>query len=130
MDSAKGAATTNDADCPSRVAATTQRDWLRRPQAGARSILHHATLGHLILIHLLEPYQLLENVLQDILGAPVLPQLRRHPQDLASLLDVEIEILVFALVGELRQSAAFGGELLIEVEEIQVRLRRFPEAGR
>merc|ERR1719183_2351475 len=72
-----------------------------------------------VLIHLLETHELLEDVLEDVLCVAALPQLGSHAQDLAGLPDVEIQVLILTLVRELSQANPRGGELLVQIEEIE-----------
>lgn len=42
-----------------------------------------------------------------------------HAQNIAALLDVILDVIVAALVGELRHLDLLSGELLVKVEEVQ-----------
>mmetsp|Transcript_62256 Transcript_62256/g.111264 ORF Transcript_62256/g.111264 Transcript_62256/m.111264 type:complete len:251 (+) Transcript_62256:2-754(+) len=97
---------------------------LKRPV----SLLHTARRD--ILVHLLEANQLLKDVLQDVLGSPSLTKLLSHSEDLASLSDVEIKILVCALVRELCKSHPLRCKLLVKVEQVKRRGRRLTETWR
>merc|ERR1719313_2612707 len=73
-----------------------------------------------ILIHLLEVDKLSEDILQNVLCAAFpITKLLRDPEDLTSLTNVELEVVICTLVGQLRQSHPLRCKLLIQIEQVQ-----------
>lgn len=83
------------------------------------------------LLALLKLDNLLEHMFEDMLAvALVSGQLQTHPQDVSALAHVVLEVILPALVGELRQSHALRRETIVEVEEIERGGGGFAEVGR
>ena len=73
---------------------------------------------------------LLEHVAQDRLRVVGVRHMLAHAEDVAALADVVLDVVVGALVRQLGQPNLLGGELLVEVVEIEARGRKLLECGR
>lgn len=62
---------------------------------------------------------LLEHVAQDRLRVVRIRHVLAHAQDVAALADVVLDVVVCALVSQLRQADLLGRELLVEIVEIE-----------
>ena len=68
--------------------------------------------------------------MQDRLGIVRVINLAAHTQDVSALLDVVLDVIVSAFVGELSHFYFFTGELLVQIVQVQRRRRQFLQAGR
>ena len=76
-------------------------------------VRHRLRLG----IQLLPRGDLLKDLTEDVPRRPILrPQLRVDPQQVARLFYEILEVLVVALIREVREADLVGGELVVEVE--------------
>ena len=83
-----------------------------------------------VLVQLLELDDVREDVLHDVLGVVRLHrQLLREPHDVGRLAHEVVQVGVRALVGDLRQAGLFRGERLVQVEQLQLRVRQLSEIG-
>ncbi|GBN15916.1 hypothetical protein AVEN_56355-1 [Araneus ventricosus] len=83
---------------------------------------------HARVVQLLELGHLGRDVLEDVLPVPLVGrQLVRHVQHVPALPDEVLDVLVRALVGQLRQPRLLRAERLVQVEELEGRLLQLPE---
>ena len=81
-------------------------------------------LSAVLLIELLELHDVREHVLEHVLGVGGgHRQVGRDAQDVGALGDEVVEVLVRALVRDLRQPGLLRAEGLVQVEQLQLRVR-------
>ena len=73
---------------------------------------------------------LLEHVAQDRLRVVGVRHMLAHAQDVAALADVVLDVVVCALVSQLRQADLLGRELLVEIVEIETGRGKFLKCRR
>ena len=74
-----------------------------------------------LLVQLLELNDVRKNIFEDMLRVlGVVRQLAGHAQDVSALPDEVLEVLLPALVGDLREPGLLAGESLVEVKELQL----------
>ena len=82
-------------------------------------------------VELLPSGYLLENVREHVTRSAVLrPEHLAHAEQVARLLDEVLEVVIIALVGEVRETHLFGRELIVEVEQVEGRRRGLAQRGR
>ena len=73
---------------------------------------------------------LLEHVAQDRLRVVGVRHMLAHAEDVAALADVVLHVLVGAFVCQLSQPNLLGGELLVEIVEVETGRWQLLECGR
>ena len=92
--------------------------------------VHHSV--HLLEVNLCykKRYYLLQHVFHDGLWVPSILYLLRHAQDVPRLPHEVVQVLVLALVRQLRQSHLLLRELVVQVKQLQGRVGKLPEHWR